>query len=98
MPRDRSFRGEPSDYLAVDRVTASSPEPGWIRLQVRVPNTLAVPTMALAAVHNGVDLETVPVWVTEDVDVWRWTLYTHILIAAATGSGNGGTEMQLPRL
>jgi hypothetical protein len=82
MPWNRSFRCKPLDYLAVDRVTASSPEPGWIRLQVRGSDTLAAPTTALAAAHKGVDLETVPVRVTEDVDVWRRAPHTHILIAA----------------
>ncbi|MGY4103994.1 FtsK/SpoIIIE domain-containing protein, partial [Nocardia sp. R16R-3T] len=41
-------------------------------------------------VHNGVDLEAVPVGVTEDFDTWRLrVLYSHILLAGATGSGKG---------
>ncbi|WP_433679976.1 FtsK/SpoIIIE domain-containing protein [Nocardia sp. CA-119907] len=77
-------------YLRVPRVTAVSPEPSWVRLQVRVFDTLAAPTTVSEVVHNGVDLEAVPVGVTESFDVWRLrVLYGHILLAGATGSGKG---------
>ncbi|MFI7670822.1 FtsK/SpoIIIE domain-containing protein [Nocardia sp. NPDC049526] len=77
-------------YLRVPRVTALSPEPSWVRLQVRVFDTLAAPTTVSEVVHNGVDLEAVPVGVTENFDTWRLrVLYSHILLAGATGSGKG---------
>src|SRR5690606_15641579 len=44
----------------------------------------------------GVDLEAVPVGVTEDHDVWRLrVLYGHILLAGATGSGKGSVLWSL---
>ncbi|MEV0250115.1 FtsK/SpoIIIE domain-containing protein [Nocardia sp. NPDC050712] len=77
-------------YMQVPEVTAVSPEPSWVRLQVRVFDTLAAPATAPAAVHNDVDLEAIPVGVTEDFDTWRLkVLYSHILLAGATGSGKG---------
>ncbi|WP_328411940.1 FtsK/SpoIIIE domain-containing protein [Nocardia sp. NBC_00403] len=77
-------------YLGVPKVTVSSPEPSWVRLQVRVFDTLAAPATAPEMVHNGVDLEAVPVGVTEHYDTWRLrVLYAHILLAGATGSGKG---------
>lgn len=73
------------------KVTALSPEPGWIRLQVRAIDTLAVPATAPEVVHNEVDLEAVPVGVTEFGGWWLLrVLYAHILLAGATGSGKGG--------
>ncbi|WP_238847137.1 FtsK/SpoIIIE domain-containing protein [Nocardia arthritidis] len=83
-------------YLQVPRVTASSPEPSWVRLQVRVYDTLAVPTSASGTVHNGVDLEAVPVGRTESGALWLLrVLYAHILLAGATGSGKGGVLWSL---
>ncbi|MGW4739151.1 FtsK/SpoIIIE domain-containing protein [Nocardia xishanensis] len=77
-------------YLGVPKVTASSPAPSWVRLQVRAWDTLAAPSTLPGAVHNGVDLEAVPVGVTEAYEVWRLrVLYGHILLAGATGSGKG---------
>ncbi|MBF6368916.1 hypothetical protein IU469_24820 [Nocardia puris] len=85
-------------YLSVPRVSASSPAASWVRLQVRVHDTLAAPATAPDAVHpvasdgvgGGVDLEAVPVGITEDYDWWRLrVLYSHILLAGATGSGKG---------
>ncbi|MEV0344083.1 FtsK/SpoIIIE domain-containing protein [Nocardia sp. NPDC050713] len=77
-------------YLGVPTVTAVSPEPSWVRLQVRAWDTLAAPSTLPGAVHNGVDLEAVPVGVTEDYELWRLrVLYGHILLAGATGSGKG---------
>lgn len=77
-------------YMRVPGVTVVSPEPSWVRLQVRVFDTLAAPTTVSEVVHNGVDLEAVPVGVTENFDIWRLrVLYGHILLAGATGSGKG---------
>ncbi|WP_280331055.1 FtsK/SpoIIIE domain-containing protein [Nocardia wallacei] len=83
-------REQLAHYLGADQVTASSPEPGWVRLQVRVYDTLAAPATVPEAVHNGVDLEAVPVGIREDGLVWLLRiLYAHILLAGATGSGKG---------
>ncbi|WP_067833363.1 FtsK/SpoIIIE domain-containing protein [Nocardia lijiangensis] len=77
-------------YLGVPKVTASSPAPSWVRLQVRAWDTLAAPSVLPGAVHSVVDLEAVPVGVTEDYETWRLrVLYGHILLAGATGSGKG---------
>jgi len=79
-------------YFAVPEVTASSPEPSWVRLRVRTHDTLAAPATAPAPFGGGhrLDLEAVPVGVTESHDLWRLrVLYGHILIAGATGSGKG---------
>ncbi|MEV6340565.1 FtsK/SpoIIIE domain-containing protein [Nocardia vinacea] len=78
-------------YLGVPEVTASSPAPSWVRLQVRVYDTLAAPTSASVAVPNGVDLEAIPVGVLESGDVWNLALlYRHLLIAGGTNAGKGG--------
>ncbi|MET8875580.1 FtsK/SpoIIIE domain-containing protein [Nocardia sp. NPDC004604] len=83
-------------YLRVPGVTVVSPEPSWVRLQVRVFDTLAAPTTVSEVVHNGVDLEAVPVGVTENFEIWRLrVLYGHILLAGATGSGKGSVLWSL---
>ncbi|MFI6870865.1 FtsK/SpoIIIE domain-containing protein [Nocardia sp. NPDC050406] len=77
-------------YLGVERVTVTSPAPAWVRLHVRVYDTLAASVTMPRAVPNDVDLEAVPVGVREDG--WPWLLrilYAHVLIAGATGSGKG---------
>lgn len=57
---------------------------------MRVFDTLAAPATAPGVVDDGVDLEAVPVGITEDFDTWRLrVLYGHILLAGATGSGKG---------
>ncbi|MEG8183928.1 hypothetical protein GZH49_36265 [Nocardia terpenica] len=77
-------------YVGVPQVTASSPAPGWVRLQVRVNDTLAAATTRSAAAPDEVDLEAVPVGHREDGDLWTLRLlYAHILLAGATGSGKG---------
>ncbi|CRY77583.1 FtsK/SpoIIIE domain-containing protein [Nocardia farcinica] len=77
-------------YFSVPEVTVSSPAPSWVRLHLRVFDTLEAPAPAPGVVHHGVDLEAVPVGVTEAHDVWRLrVLYGHILVAGATGSGKG---------
>lgn len=77
-------------YFAVPEVTASSPEPSWVRLHVRVFDTLTASAPAPYLGGHRVDLEAVPVGVTESHDLWRLrVLYGHILLAGATGSGKG---------
>ncbi|MEU7634335.1 FtsK/SpoIIIE domain-containing protein [Nocardia sp. NPDC049220] len=77
--------------LAVPEITVSFPHPGGVRLDLRVFDTLSAP-VALPPVGTlgSVDLEAVPVGVTEAHDVWRLrVLYGHILLAGATGAGKG---------
>ncbi|MEU5761157.1 FtsK/SpoIIIE domain-containing protein [Nocardia sp. NPDC047648] len=78
-------------YFGVPSVTVTATDPGFVRLDLRVYDTLA-DTAALPGTAStvGVDLEAVPVGVTEDFDTWRVrVLYGHILLAGATGSGKG---------
>ncbi|WP_051132788.1 FtsK/SpoIIIE domain-containing protein [Nocardia paucivorans] len=89
-------------YFAVPEVQVTAPYPGFVRLHLRIFDTLEdaisvgepVPVPAdldrITTESVGVDLEAVPVGVTEDGDEWRLqVLYRHILIAGATGSGKG---------
>ncbi|WP_051161608.1 FtsK/SpoIIIE domain-containing protein [Nocardia brevicatena] len=91
-------------YLAVPEVQVTAPAPGFVRLHLRTFDTLATPIPVgepvtvivpqlparITAASVGVDLEAVPVGVTEDFDQWRLqVLYRHILIAGATDSGKG---------
>ena len=79
-----------SAYVGVERVTAVSPAPGWVRIEMRVHDTLAAPAVWPGVVPNDVDLEAVPVGVREDGHPWLLRiLYAHILLAGATGSGKG---------
>lgn len=83
-------RAQLATYLGVEQVTVTSPAPAWIRLHVRVHDTLADPAALLVWAHSDVDLEAVPVGIREDGEVWRLKiLYAHVLIAGATGSGKG---------
>ncbi|MFI2478160.1 FtsK/SpoIIIE domain-containing protein [Nocardia xishanensis] len=76
-------------YFGVPTVTVAATDPGFVRLDLRVYDTLA-DTTAVPATAGVVDLEAVPVGVTEDFDTWRVrVLYGHILLAGATGSGKG---------
>lgn len=76
-------------YFGVPAVTVAATDPGFVRLDLRVYDTLA-DTTAVPATAGVVDLEAVPVGVTEDFDTWRVrVLYGHILLAGATGSGKG---------
>ena len=87
------IRSRIADHVGVDQVTTTSPAPGWVRLELRVHDTLAAPattTNADPALAAGVDLEAVEVGVREDGTPWRLrVLYSHILLAGATGSGKG---------
>ncbi|MFF0493599.1 FtsK/SpoIIIE domain-containing protein [Nocardia sp. NPDC004068] len=79
-----------ADYVGVPSISATSPAPGWVRLQVRVVDTLAESTTRSTAAPEGVDLQAVPVGIREDGDLWLLRiLYAHILLAGATGSGKG---------
>lgn len=84
-------RSRIADHVGVQQVTASSPAPGWVRLELRVHDTLAESvTTDPTTVAAGVDLEAVPVGVREDGTPWLLRiLYSHILLAGATGSGKG---------
>lgn len=83
-------RAQLATYLGVEQVTVTSPAPSWIRLHVRVHDTLADPAALLVWAHNDVDLEAVPVGIREDGELWRvQVLYRHLLVAGAMGSGKG---------
>ncbi|WP_225727188.1 MULTISPECIES: FtsK/SpoIIIE domain-containing protein [unclassified Nocardia] len=92
-----------ADSFAVPTVTASRPNPGFVRLEVRVYDTLAVPATVPVAVHNGVDLatavpdlEAIPVGITEDGEYWLVpVLWNHILLGGATGSGKSSMVWSL---
>ncbi|NKY33936.1 hypothetical protein HGA13_12740 [Nocardia speluncae] len=77
-------------YFAVPEVRVTSPHPGFVHLELRTVDTLAESVPVTSLLAYGVDLEAVPVGVTEDHDVWRLrVMYSHILIAGATNSGKG---------
>ncbi|MGW0182855.1 FtsK/SpoIIIE domain-containing protein [Nocardia sp. NPDC003345] len=83
-------------YFAVPDVAVSSPAPGFVHLHLRTTNTLADVAPVSDLLAYGVDLEAVPVGVTEDHDVWRLrVLYGHILLAGAMGSGKGSVLWSL---
>ncbi|MFE9582463.1 FtsK/SpoIIIE domain-containing protein [Nocardia sp. NPDC006044] len=83
-------------YLGVREVTVSSPAPSWVRLQVRVFDTLAAPATTPVAVADDVDLEAVPVGITEDGEIWTIPVPGHhILMAGRTGSGKSGVLQAL---
>ncbi|MGW4366670.1 FtsK/SpoIIIE domain-containing protein [Nocardia takedensis] len=84
-----------AQVLGVPKVTAEFPAPGVVRLQLRVFDTLAAPT-TLSGVHNGVDLHSVRVGVTEDGRTATIpVLGTHGLCAGETGSGKGSVAYSL---
>ncbi|WP_280457201.1 FtsK/SpoIIIE domain-containing protein [Nocardia carnea] len=83
-------------YFAVPEVRVTSPMPGFVHLELRTFDTLAESAPVSSLLAYGVDLEAVPVGVTEDHDVWRLrVLYGHILLAGATGSGKGSVLWSL---
>lgn len=85
-----STRDRLATYLGVEQVTVTSPAPSWVRLQVRVHDTLADSATLPTPVHNEVDLEALPMGIREDGETWyAQLLYKHWLIAGAMGSGKG---------
>lgn len=87
-------------YFAVPEVTVVTTEPSHVRIQIRTTDVLAEtidaprpaesPAVKVTAASVGVDLESIPVGVTELGTPWRVRiLYAHLLIAGATGSGKG---------
>ncbi|WP_216905894.1 FtsK/SpoIIIE domain-containing protein [Nocardia noduli] len=93
---DEGVRDQFAHYLAAPEVTVSSPAKGWVRLQVRVFDTLAAPAALPVAVADDVDLEAVLAGVFEDGDAWRVPVQgRHVLIAGGTGSGKSGVLWSL---
>lgn len=79
-----------AQYLAVESVIVKPAGPGFVRLDLRVHDTLAAPAPVTDLLSYGVDLEAVPIGLTEDHDAWRLrVMYSHILVAGATESGKG---------
>ncbi len=77
-------------FLHVPKVTAYSPDPARIRLQVRIFDALAPVATLPEGVPDVVDLEAVRVGVREDGGWWLLrVLYAHVLLAGATGAGKG---------
>ncbi|MFE3057181.1 FtsK/SpoIIIE domain-containing protein [Nocardia sp. NPDC059239] len=73
------------------KVTASQPHQGWIRLEVRVFDTLAASATMPLAVPDDVDLTAVPVGVFEDLTPWTVPVQgRHVLVGGETGSGKTG--------
>ena len=90
------------------RVTAVAGRPRWVRLAFTTRDALAghvAPMTAAwdaaamsdpAATGDVVDLEAVPVALTEDGDTYRMpVLYAHTLVAGETGSGKGSVLWSL---
>ncbi|MGH3368495.1 MAG: hypothetical protein ACRDPR_00695, partial [Nocardioidaceae bacterium] len=71
------------------RITAL--KPGWVAIEVHHTDTLAAPIPLPAHRRAGhIDLEALPVGVTEMGDPWRVRLLgRHLLVAGATGAGKG---------
>ncbi|CAM4497652.1 FtsK/SpoIIIE domain-containing protein [Nocardia ninae] len=93
---NEDVRAQFATYLGVAEVTVSSPAPSWVRLQVRVYDTLAAPATTPVAVADDVDLEAVPVGITEDGEVWTIPVQgRHILMGGRTGSGKSGVLQAL---
>ncbi|WP_051151499.1 FtsK/SpoIIIE domain-containing protein [Nocardia niigatensis] len=83
-------RAQLATYLGVEQVTVTSPAPAWIRLHVRVHDTLADPAALPVLAHNDVDLQAVPIGIREDGQPWTLKiLYRQILVAGASDSGKG---------
>ncbi|MCX4095064.1 FtsK/SpoIIIE domain-containing protein [Nocardia sp. alder85J] len=85
-----------AQYIGVPEVTATQGFPGFVRLQVRVFDTLAAPASAPRVVGDGVDLEAVPAGVFEDGDTWTVPIQgRHVLLGGRTGSGKSGVLWSL---
>ncbi|WP_319944790.1 FtsK/SpoIIIE domain-containing protein [Nocardia macrotermitis] len=77
-----------AQYVGAPEVTALSVYPGFIRLQVRVVDTLATPSLLPVVVSDDVDLEAVPAGVFEDGRTWTVPVQgRHILAGGRMGSG-----------
>ncbi|WP_228002200.1 FtsK/SpoIIIE domain-containing protein [Nocardia australiensis] len=77
-----------AQYISVPEVTALSSFPGFIRVQVRVADTLADPSPVPLMVADDVDLEAVASGVFEDGETWSVPVQgRHILIAGGMGAG-----------
>ena len=88
------------------RVTAVAGRPRWVRLAFTTRDALAGHVAPMTAAWDGapsgdsagdvVDLEAVPVAVSEDGDTYRMpVLYAHTLVAGETGSGKGSVVWSL---
>ncbi|WP_280377305.1 FtsK/SpoIIIE domain-containing protein [Nocardia wallacei] len=85
-----------AQYLGVPEVTAVSEHPGFVRLQVRVLDTLATPSPVPVVVPDDVDLEAVPAGVFEDGDLWAVPVQgRHVLIAGGMGAGKSSVLWSL---
>lgn len=88
---DRETLDAMAHYLKVPKVTAFSPAPSRIRLEVRTFDALAEPAKLPETVPDVVDLRAVRIGLTEAGLPWLLAiLWTHLLIVGATGSGKGG--------
>ncbi|MBF6179899.1 FtsK/SpoIIIE domain-containing protein [Nocardia otitidiscaviarum] len=73
------------------QVVVSQPARGWMRLEVRVYDTLAASAALPLAVPDDVDLTAVPTGIFEDLTPWNTPVQgRHVLIAGETGSGKSG--------
>ncbi len=80
-----------ANVLGVPRVTAISPSPGWMRLEVRVFDTLATSTALPRVVPDDVDLTAVLTGKFEDDTDWTVPVQgRHVLVGGETGSGKTG--------
>lgn len=85
-----------AQYIAVPEVTALSSSPGFVRLQVRVHDTLADPVPLPGQVLDHVDLEAVTAGVFEDGASWSVPIQgRHVLIAGGMGSGKSSVLYSL---
>ncbi|WP_433758134.1 FtsK/SpoIIIE domain-containing protein [Nocardia sp. CA-135398] len=77
-----------AQYIGVPEVTALSEYPGFVRLQVRVHDTLAEPVPVPVEVPDHVDLEAVAAGVFEDGAIWTVPIQgRHLLAGGGMGSG-----------
>lgn len=85
-----------AQYLAVDSVTVKPDGPSFVRLDLRVRDTLEA-SAPVSSLHTyGVDLEAVPAGVCDDGTLWSVPiLYNHALLGGTTGSGKSGVVWSL---
>ncbi|AHH17263.1 DNA segregation ATPase FtsK/SpoIIIE-related protein [Nocardia nova SH22a] len=77
-----------AQYIGVPEVTAMSEDPGFVRLQVRVLDTLATASPVPVLIPEDIDLEAVPAGVFENGELWTVPVQgRHILAAGGMGSG-----------